>query len=259
MFENKVALVVGAGTGIGAATAKLLAKQGAAVVVAGPEPGPVAETVRQIQEDGGSATGMACDVSDRDSVSRLFDELLAQHQRLDVVVNSAGIFAMTSVFEPDYERVDALIAVNLVGAMNVTFGAIAAMRSTGGVLVCVTSTEGVLASPAEPVYAATKAGLGHFIASIAPQLRGAGIRVVGLAPGAVRTAMNADMRNSTDPAMVGIMSGLDAKSTGAYGSFWMDPEEIAPAIVFLASDGARGIHGTNVICDQALSSAHGDL
>ncbi|MFE3059510.1 SDR family NAD(P)-dependent oxidoreductase [Nocardia sp. NPDC059239] len=256
MFDGKIALVVGGSSGIGAATARMLAAAGAATVVAAPLPvSEMQDIVEKIEKDGGRAVAVTCDVTDRDTVAALFAEINELYGRLDVVVNAAGVYAPTPVFTPDPVIIDKLVAVNLVGAINVSFAAVAAMRPSGGVLVNVTSTQAVLAEPDSPVYAATKAGLAHFTASLAPELRRSGIRVVAFAAGATRTPMTAALAYPQTAEMAAALAHLDETSSGPYGEFFLDPEDMARIIVFLASDDARAIHATSVVADQGHTSA----
>jgi len=211
MFDGKTALVVGGSSGIGEATARLLAHKGASVVIAAPLPATdMQNAVRSIEKDGGTASAVTCDVTDRRSVEAAFDDVLA---------------------------------------------ALKAMRATGGVLVNITSTQAVLAEPGSPVYAATKAGLAHFTASLAPELRRSGIRVVALAPGATLTPMTEALADPDNPDMVAALKHYEETSSGPYGEFFQQPEQVARTIVFLASDDARGIHATSVVADQGHTSA----
>ncbi|QSE90803.1 SDR family oxidoreductase [Rhodococcus pseudokoreensis] len=255
-FDGKIALIVGGSSGIGAATARQLAAAGATIVVAAPLPASeMQDLIEKIEKGGGRAEAITCDITDRASVASLFDGIIAQYGRLDVVVNSAGTYAPTPVFAPDAAVIDRLVAVNLVGAFTVSFAAAAAMRPTGGVLVNVTSTQAVLAEPDSPVYAATKAGLAHFTASLAPELRRSGIRVVAFAPGATRTPMTAALAFPENAETAAALAHLEETSSGPYGDFFLDAEDMARVIVFLSSDDARAIHATSVVADQGHTSA----
>ena len=256
MFDGKTALVVGGSSGIGEATARLLARKGASVVIAAPLPATdMQNAVRSIEKDGGTASAVTCDVTDRRSVEAAFDDVLARHGRLDVVVNSAGAFAPTPAFDADPALIDLLVSVNFLGGITVSLAALKAMRATGGVLVNITSTQAVLAEPGSPVYAATKAGLAHFTASLAPELRRSGIRVVALAPGATLTPMTEALADPDNPDMLAALKHYEETSSGPYGEFFQQPEQVARTIVFLASDDARGIHATSVVADQGHTSA----
>jgi len=256
MFDGKTALVVGGSSGIGEATARLLAHEGASVVIAAPLPATdMQNAVRSIEKDGGTASAVTCDVTDRRSVEAAFDDVLARHGRLDVVVNSAGAFAPTPAFNADPALIDLLVSVNFLGGITVSLAALKAMRATGGVLVNITSTQAVLAEPGSPVYAATKAGLAHFTASLAPELRRSGIRVVAVAPGATLTPMTEALADPGNPDMVAALKRYEETSSGPYGEFFQQPEQVARTIVFLASDDARGVHATSVVADQGHTSA----
>jgi 3-oxoacyl-[acyl-carrier protein] reductase len=254
--NEKYALVIGGSSGIGAATARLLAASGARTIIAAPI--PVAEMqalCTEIENSGGVASAMRCDVADLASVQALFDTIITTFGQIDVVVNSAGVFFPTPAFTPDPDRVDTLVRVNFVGAMNVIHCALRAMKPTGGVIVSVTSTQAVLAEPSCAVYAATKAALGHFVASLAPELQGSGIRVVCVAPGGTRTPMTADVHQSTAPATKALLEQLNRSRGGPYGEFFLEPEHVAQVIAFAASDAARAIQATSIVADQGYTSA----
>jgi 3-oxoacyl-[acyl-carrier protein] reductase len=256
MFEGKTAMVLGGSSGIGEATARLLAQKGASVVIATRRPATdMEDLVSSIANDGGAVSAVTCDVTDRASVDAAFDDVLARHGALDIVVNSSGIFAPTPAFDADPAVIDLLVNVNFLGGITVSFAALKAMQATGGVLVNVTSTQAVLAEPGSPVYAATKAGLGHFTASLAPELRKTGIRVVALAVGATLTPMTDALTDPDNPDMVATLKHFEETSSGPYGEFFQQPEQVARTIVFLVSDDARGIHATSVVADQGHTSA----
>jgi 3-oxoacyl-[acyl-carrier protein] reductase len=256
VFDGKTALILGGSSGIGEATARLLAHKGASVVIATRRPATdIEHLVSSIAADGGTASAVTCDVTDRASVSAAFNEVLARHGRLDIVVNSSGIFAPTPAFDADPAVIDQLVNVNFLGAISVSLAALKAMQPTGGVLINITSTQAVLAEPGSPVYAATKAALGHFTASLAPELRKTGIRVVALAVGATLTPMTNALTDPTNPDMVATLKHYEDTSTGPYGEFFQQPEQVAATIAFLASDDARGIHATTIVADQGHTSA----
>jgi len=256
MTNGKIALIVGGSTGIGAATTRLLASSGAQTIIAAPVPvAEMRELCEEIGKAGGMASALSCDVVDRTSVQNLFDAIIAQFGRIDIVVNSAGVFFPTPAFAPNPDQIDALIRVNFVGGINVVHCALKAMKSTGGVIVSVTSTQAVLAEPGCAVYAATKAGLAHFVASLAPELKNSGIRVVCVAPGGTRTPMTAAFHQSTAPEMKALLDQWSRTDGGPYGQFFLEPDQVAKIIAFVASDAARAIHGTSVVADQGHTSA----
>jgi 3-oxoacyl-[acyl-carrier protein] reductase len=254
--KDRVALVIGGSSGIGAATARLLAAEGARMVIAAPEaPAQMHALCEGIELAGGKAIAMHCDVTDRRSVQALFDSVIAQFGRIDVAVNSAGVFSPTPAFDADSERIDALVHVNLLGGINVIHAALKAMKPTGGVIVTVTSTQAVRAEPGCAVYAATKAGLAHFVASLAPELKNSGIRVVCVAPGGTRTPMTAAFHESTRAQSLELPERLNRTHGGPYGEFFLEPEHVAQVIAFAASDAARAIQATTLVADQGHTSA----
>ncbi|MBA4025089.1 MAG: hypothetical protein C0482_22265 [Gordonia sp.] len=256
-FDGRVAIVFGGSSGIGAATARLLAARGADVVIASNGPHQDLDaTVKSVVAEGGRASSYKCDVTDSKEIGAVFRAVKARNGHVDVVVNAAGMFAPTPVFDPDPEVIAKLIDVNLAGGIHVCLGAIEAMRDTGGVFVAVTSTQAVLAEANSPVYAATKAGIGHFIASLAPGLAGSGIRVVAVAPGATLTPMVEMLADPDKPEMVAEMKRLTDLRGGPYGEFFQSADQVARTIAFVASDAARGINATTIVVDQGTTSAH---
>jgi 3-oxoacyl-[acyl-carrier protein] reductase len=256
MLDGKVAVVVGGATGIGAATARLLAAEGASTIIAAPGPQPAMDEVcAAIVAAGGTATAVPCDVTDRAGVDAMFASVVERFGRVDIVVNSAGVFYPTPAFEPDAAHVDSLVRVNLLGGINVIHGGLKVMRQRGGAIVTVTSTQASLAEPGCAVYAATKAAMAHFTASLAPELKHTGIRVNCVAPGAVRTPMTAVLHASSDPGMRELLGRLNKHCGGPYGEFFLEPDHIASIVLFLVSDAARGLQATSVVADQGHTSA----
>jgi NAD(P)-dependent dehydrogenase (short-subunit alcohol dehydrogenase family) len=257
MIKAKTALVIGGSTGIGAATARLLASSGARTIVAAPIPVThMRELCEEIQNGGGIASARYCDVCDRAGVQSLFDTIIGEFGRIDIVVNSAGVFFPTPAFVPNADQVEALIRVNFVGGINVIHSALNAMKSTGGgVIVSVTSTQAVLAEPGCSVYAATKAGMAHFVASLAPELKNTGIRIVCVAPGGTRTPMTAAFHQSAAPEVKALIEQLNKTEGGPYGELFLEPEHVAQIINFIVSDAARAIHATSLVADQGHASA----
>ena len=256
MLEGRVAVVVGGATGIGAATARLLASEGARIIVAAPGPQAAADEVcAAITAAGGNAAAVACDVTDRTGVHAMFSDVVERFGGVDIVVNSAGVFFPTPAFDPDAQQVESLVLVNLLGGINVVHGALKVMRPRGGAIVTVTSTQASLAEPGCAVYAATKAAMAHFTASLAPELKHSGIRVNCVAPGAVRTPMTAALHAASDPGMRALLDRLNKHCGGPYGEFFLEPEHIASIVLFLVSDGSRGLQATSIVADQGHTSA----
>ncbi|WP_229052447.1 SDR family NAD(P)-dependent oxidoreductase [Aeromicrobium sp. Leaf350] len=256
MFVDKVAVVIGGSSGIGWSTAQSFSQQGATVVIAAAESESALEARVQALDSPHRGWAMSCDVTDRRAVSDLFEHVGNRAGGVDIVVNCAGYHAMTPVFETNSTETDRLIGVNLIGGINVIQGAVQAMHGRGGVVVAVTSTQSVLGEPGQAVYAATKAAIAHYIRSVTPELRRTGIRVVGFAPGAVDTPMVESVSRPTTPEMSAWKERLETyDNSSPDGRFFLQPQEVASAITFLASDGAKAFHGVNLVGDQGRTSA----
>lgn len=206
-IKSKIAVVTGAGQGIGRATALRLAARGAAVIVADIDADAASETVRLITAEGETAHGQRCDVaSDRDW-RRLFASAQHRYGGVDILVNNAGVVeALTTQREafPDIDpaRWRRMLDINLVGALLGTHYAIRSMqgRGTGGAIVNVSSAAGIGFGPHDaPVYAASKAGVARFAAALAPLRERRGIRVNCVCPGWVDTPMSRKGRAETPP------------------------------------------------------------
>jgi NAD(P)-dependent dehydrogenase (short-subunit alcohol dehydrogenase family) len=191
-LQNQVALITGGGRGIGAATAEVLARKGAHVIVASRTEEELKATVARICAHGLSASPMVLDVADENVVELAFSQVAADWGRLDILVNNAAIL-MSGLFADlamsDWDR---LLAVNLRGAVLCAQQAFRLMRECGGGIVNVSSLGGVPGTEKFPGYAAytvSKFALTGLTEALAAEGRDCGIRVNGVAPGAVDTAM----------------------------------------------------------------------
>jgi 3-oxoacyl-[acyl-carrier protein] reductase len=227
-FEGLTALVTGGASGIGRATAELLAARGAQVAVLDLDPSSVGKPLR----------GYRADVTDDASVRTAVAAAVADLGGLDVLVNNAGIFVPHPVTEVSYEQwQDAwreILAVNLTGAANVTWCAVQYMKATGGRIVNVTSRGAYRGEPRHPAYGASKAGLNSFGQSMARALAPFGIAVASVAPGFVETAMARPDLDSARGEEIRAQSPFNRVATTG---------EIAAAVVYLASEQAEWASG----------------
>jgi NAD(P)-dependent dehydrogenase (short-subunit alcohol dehydrogenase family) len=230
-IAGKVALVTGAGTGIGRASAVALAAEGAAVMVADLDDIGGTETVRRIEEDlGGSAAFVKVDVSYPHDVRTMFAAAESTFGGLDIVHNNAGLISGEPIWpESELERILKVITVNLGGVAMGTQAAIHALRKRGGgCIVNTASTAALRPMPTDPVYSATKVGVVRITESCAG-LADEGIRVNAVLPGVVDTDMaNLHTGDGTRPAvwLQPILHGLTM----------LAPEDIAAAVVDLIHD-----------------------
>jgi NAD(P)-dependent dehydrogenase (short-subunit alcohol dehydrogenase family) len=233
--NGKVAIVTGAGTGIGRATAVALAQLGAAVLVVDRDEASGAETARRIRELGHSGEFMAADVSKAVDIETMFAAAERHFGRVDIVHNNAGIIGGEPVW-PDspLDKIAAVIAVNLGGVAMGTEAAIQVMRRQGhgGVIINTASVAGLAAMPTDPVYSATKAGVLRIVESCVGLADSDGIRVNAVLPAIVDTDMtNKHTGDGTRPAswLVPVLASVNL----------LQPEDIAAAVVALVLDDSK--------------------
>lgn len=192
-LNGEVALVTGASSGIGAATARELARLGVRVVLAARRTDKLREEERRIADSGGEALAVTTDVTDAEQVSLLIKEAVSRYGRVDIVVNNAGAFWRKSLADTPAEDLVELMNVNLVGAMLVTRAALPGMlERRHGSLIMVGSVSSRVAM--EPLYSAAKYGLRGFSLALRRQVRGTGVNVSCVEPGNIRTDMTRHIR-----------------------------------------------------------------
>lgn len=249
-FAGKVALVTGAGSGIGRAVARAFAAEGAAVVVAGRRPGPLHETVARIESEGGVAAAVEADVSVPGDVARLVESVVERFDRLDIAVNNAGILGPPGpVAELGDEDWAALLATNLTGVWLCMKHEIAWMREHGGgVIVNVASNVGAhLRVPGLAAYAASKAGVSALTRAAAREYIGAGIRINAVSPGLVDTGMSllpGETERARDARVVGFIPMGRVATTA----------EIASAVLWLASPESSSVVGHDLVIDGGVTA-----
>ena len=235
-FKDKVALITGGGSGIGAATARLMAREGARVVVVD----LILDAAQAVaQETGGLA--LAADVADRTAVEGVVARTVEAHGRIDVLVNNAGIgcFGRTPDLEPEtWERV---IAIDLNAVFYACRAAIPHMTGRGTAIVNTASISGMGGDYGFTAYNAAKAGVINYTRSLAVDHTREGIRVNALCPGLIATPLTAGAK-----AMPGLEEDWhDTIPMGRAGT----PEEMAEVIAFLASDAASYVTGAVFVAD----------
>jgi 3(or 17)beta-hydroxysteroid dehydrogenase len=251
---NKLALVTGGASGIGRATAILLAQEGATVAVADRDELGAEETAAIIQSQGGKATGYPLEVTSERSWDELASVLPNNGKHLDIVVNSAGISHGNPIIAMSAAEWNRVLAVNLTGVFLGTRFAMRSMqeRQTGSI-VNVSSGAGVKAIPGASAYSVSKAGVCMFTRVAALECATAGwkVRVNSVLPGGVKTPLWRQMDFFAD--IVG-KTGSETAAFDALGQNvplkrYAEPEEIARAILYLASDDSAYITGTELVID----------
>ncbi|MFC7228778.1 SDR family oxidoreductase [Salinirubellus salinus] len=249
-FENQTVFVTGGGSGIGRETALRCAREGATVVVADVDREGGEETVAAIEDLAGDADAVELDVTDADAVRDAVDAAADTHG-LDVMVNNAGIAQSNDPLEEvSLEERDRIVDVNANGVWNGCRAAIPHLKAQGsGAIVNVASLAGVVGQPWSAAYAMTKGGVAKMTRSIAWELGRHGVRANAVCPGFTDTPMvqgGLEERDDPEAAREALERRYALKRLG-------DPEEIAAAICFLASDDASFVTGHELVVDGGFT------
>ncbi|MCC3305132.1 SDR family NAD(P)-dependent oxidoreductase [Sneathiella sp. HT1-7] len=243
-LKNKIAIVTGGSRGIGACISKRLASEGAIVVVVARSRKSEADAlVDTIKSDGGQAHVHMIDLSTPANCQKLVDQVVEELGRVDILVNNAGIFTPTPIEETTEEIWDQQLDINLKSVFFLSKAAIADMKTRkSGKIINVTSIAGVGGFPNSAAYCASKGGLVNMTKAMCLEVAKFGINVNAVAPGNIKTEINADLRK---------VEGYDEKNASLTpnGVGHLDPEELTGSVVFLASDDANSIHGVNLLVD----------
>lgn len=243
-LEGRVAIVTGAGQGIGHATALRFAGEGAAVVVCDLDQDAVERTVAACERVGAQAIGFALDVVDRTAVDRMVIETLKRLARIDVLVNNAGITQDARLEKMSVEQFDSVIDVNLKGVFNVAQAVVGTMIAQGsGVILNASSVVGIYGNYGQTNYAAAKFGVIGFTKTWSRELGPKGIRVNAVAPGFIETAMLASV---PDAVLAKMREQVPMRRLGT-------ADEIASIYAFLASADASYINGAVIEATGGLT------
>ena len=245
MFDlsGKVALVTGASRGIGCSIAKILAENGAHVVCISRNVSDVQSVADEITAAGGSATAVACDISDSDNVTKLIKETVATHNHLDILVNNAGVTRDNLLMRMSEDDWNTVLNINLKAAFIAIKAAARAMiKQRKGRIINISSIVGLMGNAGQVNYAASKAGLIGLTKSTARELAPRGITANCIAPGYIATDMTNELGNE-------VQQSLNEKiPLGRIGQV----EDIAYAVAFLASDEAEYITGQTLAVDGGM-------
>jgi NAD(P)-dependent dehydrogenase (short-subunit alcohol dehydrogenase family) len=246
LLEGKVAIVTGAGKGIGKAICEAYGAEGATVVVSDIDEGAAKDVASGIP----GASSIACDVRSPEQVESLVEQTVSQHGGLHVMVPNAGIGRPVPLVAMDYEEWRAVTSVNLDGVfLCIRYGAPAIIASGGGAIVNICSITAQAASPLIGHYQAAKAGVMSLTQTAAIELRGHGVRVNAVLPGFIDTDMvnnvKADFESMLPLEGMGGFDGVIAMKQGRYGT----AEEVARMAVFLASERSSFCNGSPFVLD----------
>jgi NAD(P)-dependent dehydrogenase (short-subunit alcohol dehydrogenase family) len=252
-LRGKVALITGAGSGIGAATAATFAQEGAKIALADLEPDGVRRVAAEVERAGAEALALAGDVTRRADSERLVAETAGRFGRVDVLVNSAGVTARNAPPDWDWEAVwDFVMAVNMKGTLLMCHAVVERMVGQGGgAIVNLSSIYGLVGRPRElgtglDAYAHSKGGVAQLTRDMAVHFARDGVRVNALCPGFVYTSLT--KRLTDDPASLRFLE--ERHPMGRLGR----PEEIARAVLFLASDDASFVTGACLPVDGGYTA-----
>lgn len=248
VLASKVAIVTGASAGIGAATARLFAKEGAAVVVAARREFELEALVEAIKQEGGQALAVVGDIGDENFARRLVEETLERFGKVDVAFNNAGILgAMGPVTDMSLADWNQVLTTNLTGGFLAAKYQLPAMLSGGGGSLIFTSTfvGHTVGMPGMAAYASSKAGLVGLTQVLASEYGSQNIRVNALLPGGTDTAAASEFANT--PEALEFVCNLHAMKRIA------TPEEIAQSALYLASDASSFTTGSALLVDGGVS------
>ncbi|WP_122613385.1 SDR family NAD(P)-dependent oxidoreductase [Pseudomonas viridiflava] len=246
-FTQKVVVVTGAGSGIGEATAKRFAREGASVVLVGRNEDKLKKVHAQLEGEGHLVR--AADVADLSDVEALFKEVASQFGRLDVLVNNAGIVKSGKVTELEVQDWKELMSVDLDGVFYCTRSAMPALIASKGNIVNVSSVSGMGGDWGMSFYNAAKGAITNFTRALALDHGADGVRVNAVCPSLTRSELTDDMMDND--ALMAKFKERIALGRPA------EPEDIGDVIAFLASDDARFVTGVNLPVDGGLSASNG--
>ncbi len=241
-LENKTAIVTGASSGIGRGIAKEFAGEGANVVVSDVNREGGEKVVKEIEDSGGKAIFVETDVSDTEDVDELVETTLNEYSKIDILVNNAGVYIQKPVTEMEIDEWDKVIDVNLKGVfLMIRRVAEEMVKNEEGKIINLSSIAGEVGYPNSSAYSATKGGIIAMTRALALELGPKGINVNAVAPGVIKTAMTEDLLE--DETVKEQM--LANTPIGILG----EPEDIASAVTYLASQDADFVTGETLFVD----------
>ncbi len=244
-LAGRVALVTGAGRGLGRAIAESLAVAGASVACVDIDESTLAETVGAIRSGGGRAEAFPCDVTQSDRVNDVVDQVVKEMGKLDILVNNAGITRDGMLMRMKDDQWDAVLAINLRGTFLFTRAAARPMiKARGGRIINIASVSGLMGNPGQANYSASKAGVIGLTRTVARELASRNITVNAVAPGFIATEMTAKLGEE-------ILAQVEKEiPLGRLGQ----PQDVADAVLYLAGDAGAFITGHVLTVDGGLTT-----
>jgi 3-oxoacyl-[acyl-carrier protein] reductase len=247
LLQNHIAVITGAGSGIGRAIASGYAREGAQVTLLDLNEAAAAEAAQEIRRSGGQAESFALDVTRREDCVAVAKRIAEQVGEVTILVNNAGIArrnGMLGAADAVIKDWEDIIAINLTGVFNVTHAFLAPLRATKGRIVNIGSIQSFVhvRQPSSPAYTASKHGVLGFTKALAAELGKDGVRVNAIGPGFIETPLNAGTRASNPDA---VKMFIDHTPLGRAGK----PEDIVGPAIFLASDLSAYVTGSIVMAD----------
>ncbi len=242
-LNGQVAIVTGASQGLGKAVAIALGMNGAKVICLARNADKLADTVKDIEAAGGSAEAVSCDVTDRAAAAAAINDAKEKYGRLDILVNNAGITRDKLARGMSDEEWDDVIATNLTSCFVCCRAAAGIMRRAKyGRIINMASISGLIGNPGQANYSASKAGMIGLTRTLSKELISRGVTVNAVAPGFIASEMTAELG---DVVLDEVKKRIPAKRVG-------EPEDVAAAVLFLASKDAGYISGQTIVVDGGM-------
>ncbi|CAN5699934.1 SDR family NAD(P)-dependent oxidoreductase [soil metagenome] len=257
-LSGKVALVTGAGSGIGRASAKLMAREGARIAALGHTEDELREAVEEIRQGGADAIALVADISDPDQMQDAVQQIIGKWGRLDIVFANAGINGVWAPIEDlEVEEWKNTLDINLTGTFLTIKCAVPHLRKQRGSIIVTSSVNGtrMFSNTGASAYATSKAGQVALVKMLAPELGPHGVRINVICPGAIETSIgdNTEQRNLDGAGLPVEFPEGEIPLGGEPGS----SEQVAQLVLFLASEASSHITGTEVWIDGAQSLLQG--